>query len=66
MKQDSKSEEMYKTLNGYCVDENNFKVNFKRFLDIEKRNNFSTQDFEHIRKFFQDNSIDKIIKILKL
>ena len=66
MKQDLKLKQMYIALNGFCTDIDEFKIKFESFLDKEKRTKLSTEDQKHIRSFFQDNSIENIIKDLKM
>tara|TARA_B100000609_G_C16894014_1_gene271142 strand:- start:112 stop:558 length:447 start_codon:yes stop_codon:yes gene_type:complete len=66
MEQDLKSKNMYTKLNGYCENENEFTEKFKIFLDQKIRLKYSNEDKNHIRKFFESSSIDKIMADLNL
>lgn len=66
MEQDLKSKNMYTKLNGYCENENEFTEKFKIFLDQNIRLKYSNEDKNHISKFFESSSIDKIMADLNL
>ena len=66
MEQDPKSKNMYTKLNGYCENENEFTEKFNMFLDQKIRQKYSNEDRNHISKFFESSSIDKIMADLNL
>lgn len=65
MDEDKKSNKIYKNLNGYSESIEDFNSLFRKYLDIDYRDRHIEEDKIHLREIFPDNSIDKIINIIK-
>ena len=62
--EDSKTKTIYEGLQGYCKNEDEFKLKFELFLDKEKREEMLQKDKKHLRGFFEDGTIEDIKKYL--
>ena len=63
--EDEKSSNIYKNLNGYTENIQEFNELFYKYLDPEFREKHIKKDEIHVRSFFQDQTIDNIIKTIK-